>query len=967
MVLRTNIVTKLALYIAIASLFVVQSSWAKVQPSPQQDVTLSQSVELPKGIKLLESVPFSAQKVMIPYQKYQLKNGLTLILSQDHSDPLVHVDVTYHVGSAREEFGKSGYAHFFEHMMFEGSEHVASQQHFKLITQAGGTVNGATGRDITHYYETLPANELEKALWLEADRMGFLVNAITEEKFENQRATVINERQQRYDNRPYGLVWEKMGEALYPQSHPYSWQTIGYIDDLNRAKIDDIKAFFTRWYGPNNAVLTIGGDFDIEQTLNWVVKYFATIPKSREITSPAKQPVSLMADRYITHQDNITHPMLLIAYPTTYLGDIREPSLSMLATILGQGKNSKLYQALVKTGKVLDAGAFHRCSELACTLYVYANLDSSKNEHLDTMRQDILKTFDDFKKEFVEQSRLDEIKGVAQANAIRSLESVADKVTQLANNQAYFNQPDRLQLELDAIRAVDKDDIQQVFNEFIYKKPSVILSVVPKGKSELAVAPPNFKPASRVIHKEINEPAKVWLNRSIHDKFARNLVPKASETVALKLPTLWRAKLTNGIKVLATTHHEAPTVTLNLYLPAGRLYDTVAKAGLAELTSELMNASSQRSSEEELHSQLDKLGSSVNFSVGKYTTVVSLSTLKEYLPQSLAILQERLFKPAFKPSEFKRLKTQTLESIKAAKNSPSWLASRAVKRVLFGKNNILAQPASGTLSSVERLTLADVKDFYNRYYQPQGAYITLVGDIEQTGLIGALDFLGAWQGNKKSSLPKIANFPRYKQQNIWLVDKPDAAQSVIHFVRRAVPFSPLGEYYQLQLANFSLGDNMNSRLMQNLREDKGYTYGIYSSIIANKSYGYIDIGTDVKGTVTLDAIQEIIEELNTFSLLGVTEFEVSFMKQSIGQKEALIYETPSQKAGLLSQIMFYGLEDNFIQSQKELAATINQSKLSQLAEKWFSAKDYQIIIVGDKERLAPKLKTLSMPVQNLTF
>lgn len=942
-------------------------AYAQTSPVSEKQSSVTEAISLPEGVTLLESVPFSDDRVMIPYQKYRLKNGLTLILSPDNSDPLVHVDVTYHVGSAREVIGKSGYAHFFEHMMFEGSEHVAPQEHFKLISQAGGQANGSTGRDITHYYETLPANELEKALWLEADRMGFLVNAITKEKFENQRATVINERMQRYDNRPYGLMWEKMGEALYPLTHPYSWQTIGYTEDLNRAKIDDLKAFFLRWYGPNNAVLTIGGDFDTQQVLIWVHKYFATIPKGPEVKSPAKQPVSLMSDRYITYEDNIAQPMILMAYPTTYMGDEAEAGLNMLAGILGQGKNSLLYQALVKTGKAVNAGAFHRCSELSCTLYLYANLNPTKGYHLSKIRQEILQSQDHFEHLPVDLSRLDEIKGRAEAGAIYSLESVEGKTTQLAMNQTFFNRPDRLQSELDDIQAVSTKKLKQLFNEFIYKKPCVTLSIVPEGKPELEAALPNFKPAARVISEDSEQKKKIWVNRSVQDDFDRSQIPDSAEAVRAKLPKLWKGTLSNHIRVLGTTHREAPTISLNIYLPAGHLYERLSKVGVAKLTAELMNASSRVSTEEALQSELDKLGSSVSFSVGTYTTVVQLSTLKKNLTQSLAILKERLFKPAFKQEEFNRLKTQTFESIKSAKNRPDWLASRAVKRVLFGKSNILAEPLDGTLKTIKTVTLTDVKNFYNDHYQPEGAYVTVVGDIEKEALFGALKFLGDWKGKKAASLPAMAKLPHYNDSNIWLVDKPDAAQSVIHFVRQGLTYTPLGEFYQLRLLNFSFSDNINSRLMQNLREDKGFTYGIYGSIVGNKTYGYIDIATDVKGNSTLASVREIIKELNKMALSGPTEEEIYFMKKSVGEKEALLYETPMQKAGLLSQIMFYGLEDNFIRQQKVLTEAVTQKQLGKLAQKWYQAKDYQIVIVGDKDKLAPKLKTLNLPLQILSF
>src|ERR671921_2980263 len=266
--------------------------------------------------KLVEKVVKKGDELVIPFEKYILPNGLTLIVHEDHSDPVVHVDVTYHVGSAREEIGKSGFAHFFEHMMFQGSDNVADEQHFKIFTQAGGTLNGTTNRDRTNYFETVPANQLEKALWLEADRMGLLLDAVTQKKFEIQRSTVKNERGQNYDNRPYGLVGEFTSKNLYPYGHPYSWMTIGYLEDLNRSDVNDLKNFFLRWYGPNNAVLTIGGDVKPAEVVKLVEKYFGSIPKGPEVKPSVVPSVTLTGNRYVSYVDNYARlPLLAIAYP----------------------------------------------------------------------------------------------------------------------------------------------------------------------------------------------------------------------------------------------------------------------------------------------------------------------------------------------------------------------------------------------------------------------------------------------------------------------------------------------------------------------------------------------------------------------------------------------------------------------------------------------------------------------------
>lgn len=920
--------------------------------------------DLPEGVTLVEQVLPKEGTTVIPYQKYTLENGLTVILSPDHSDPLVHVDVTYHVGSAREEIGKSGFAHFFEHMMFQGSENVGDQQHFKIITEAGGTLNGTTNRDRTNYFETVPANQLEKMLWLESDRMGFLIDAVSQKKFEIQRSTVKNERGQNYDNRPYGLIYERMGEALFPQGHPYSWQTIGYVEDLDRVDVNDLKAFFLRWYGPNNAVITIGGDLDSKQTLEWVSKYFGSIPRGPEVENAPKQPVTLTENRYITLEDRIQQPMVMIGWPTTYRGEETEASLDMLATLLGNGKTSLLYQELVKTGKVVDAGAFHDCAELSCTLYVYAMTDSGDNNSLATAYTEVMDVLEKFDKEGVSKEDLAEVQGSAEAGAIFGLQSVSGKVSQLASNETFYGQPNQLEKQLTELKAVTPEKVSQAFDNYIADKYKVTLSVVPKGKTQLQVKAPNFITPKRELpeYQKIGE-GDLEVRKAVDD-FDRSIMPQPSKAVTAKTPDIYRAKLQNDIEILGTEAIETPTIQLQIAIPAGNRYVVRGKEGLAELTAAMMEEGTIERSAEDIQKELDKLGSSVSFNTGSYTTTISIASLTKNIDQTLAIVNDMLFAPAFKEADFERLKKQAMEGLVYDHQKPSWLASQATREILFG-GTIFERSPDGTLDSVKGLTIEDVKQFYKNNYTPVGTQVVSVGDITKSDLVSKLSFLANWQG-KAPQLLAPQQLPKLDKQKIYVIDKPNAPQSVIRFVRQGMPYDATGELYQTQLANFNLGGNFNSRINQNLREDKGYTYGAGGYLMGNKEIGMSIFYAQVRADVTLESIKEFITEMKQFETDGMTMDELNFMRLAVGQQDALKYETPSQKANLLGKILTYSLDEDFIDEQNELIATLGRNELNALATKWFDPTEYQIIVIGDEKSLMPKLKTLGLPIELLT-
>ncbi|MBY7897248.1 insulinase family protein [Vibrio fluvialis] len=918
---------------------------------------------LPSGVSLVEKVDAQPGKVMIPYSKYRLDNGLTVILSPDHSDPLVHVDVTYHVGSAREVAGKSGFAHFFEHMMFQGSKHVGDQQHFRIITEAGGSLNGTTNRDRTNYYETVPSNQLEKVLWLESDRMGFLLDAVSQRKFEIQRDTVKNERAQNYDNRPYGLIWEKMSEAIYPEGHPYSWQTIGYVQDLDRVDVNDLKAFFLRWYGPNNAVLTIGGDIDVDKTLAWVSKYFGSIPKGPEVDNAPKQPAILPQDRFITLQDRIQQPMVVIGWPTAYRGAEDQASLDALAKVLGSGSNSLLYQNLVKTQKAVDAGAFQDCAELACTFYVYAMAPSGDKAQLKPLYHELMQTLQQFKQSGVDKARLEQINGMAEANAVFALESVQGKVTQLASNQTFYGQPDRIETQLAELRAVSPQSVSQVFNQYLDGQHKVTLSVVPKGQTQLAVQADNFTPPERAVpeYHKINDSDLHY--RAVKDNFDRSLMPKVAEAVQAHMPPLYDIYFDNGAELLGTQTTETPTVLVEIKLPAGERHVVPGKEGLANLTAAMLEEGSTTRSVEQIQAQLDKLGSQVSVNANAYSTSIVISSLKKNLAETMNVVEEVLFKPGFRKEDFNRIKQQMIQGVVYQHQQPGWLASQATRQVLFG-DSIFARASDGTEASIAALTLDDVKNFYRKYYTPHGAQIVVVGDIGKREVRKQLQFFANWHGEASPLLrPQVV--PNLDGQKIYLVDKPGAPQTIVRLVHRGLPFDATGELYLSQLANFNLAGNFNSRINQNLREDKGYTYGASSYFASNREVGAIVFNAQVRADSTVPSIIEMEKEMDRFSKQGMTNEEMKFLRLAVGQQDALSYETPSQKAQLLSSILTYSLDKDYLQQRNDIVKSVDKSTLDELAAKWFVPADYQIIVVGDAKSLKPQLEKLTIPVEEL--
>lgn len=915
--------------------------------------------------KLVEKVTRQGDEIVIPYEKYILPNGLTLIIHEDHSDPVAHVDVTYHVGSAREEIGKSGFAHFFEHMMFQGSDNVADEQHFKIVTEAGGTLNGTTNTDRTNYFETAPSNQLEKMLWLEADRMGFLLDAVTQKKFENQRETVKNERGERVDNVPYGLLFEEISKNLYPYGHPYSWLTIGYVEDLNRVNVNDLKNFFLRWYGPNNATVTVGGDVTSDQVIKLVEKYFGPIPAGPKVENMRPMVPELTKHRFVSYTDNYARlPMMVRAYPTIPDYHPDRAALACLAQILGQGNNSLMYQQLTKKQLALQAGGFSILFELSG--FMAFQVIPYPGKSLANMYYLLDNALDSFEARGVTDDDIAKFKGGYESQLINGLQSVAGKVSQLAAFQTFTGNPNMIGEQLKVYQAVTKEDVMRVYNKYIKDKHCVTLSILPKNQEKLVVGENNFK----IDNTNYTAPEYGYEGlkyTKAKDNFDRSKMPPNGPNPVVKVPVFWKKDWPNGVKIIGAENTELPTVTLSVKIPGGHLLNAndLSKAGLASVFTDMMNDDTKNYTAEQMSKELQKLGSSITVFSGTDDITFQVQSQKKNLDATLKLLQERMFSPQFTQDAFNRIQKQNLESFKQAKTQPASVADNVFAKLNYGANHILGVNADGNEETVKAFTLADIQFYYDNYMASRDAEIVVVGDITEEEVLPKLSFLNNLP-DKKITIPAIAEAPAVEKTKIYLVDVPKSAQTEfrVGYVT-GLKYDATGEYYKAGLMNYALGGAFNSRLNLNLREDKGWTYGARSGFSGDKQTGDFEFSSGIRGNATDSAMMEIIKELKGYAEKGITDEELAFMKSAIGQRDALRYETGFQKAGFIGNILDNDLPADFVDQQNNIVKNITKTDIDALAKKWINADKMNILVVGDKAKILPGLEKLGYEIIEL--
>ncbi len=894
--------------------------------------------------------PEKEQKLSVDYEQYQLDNGLDVILSVDKSDPIVALAIQYHVGSNREVLGRTGFAHLFEHMMFQQSENVGQDQFFKMIQSAGGTLNGGTSNDGTIYFEVVPENALERALWLESDRMGYMINTVTPSAFANQQNVVQNEKRQSVDNQPYGHSRGLIGKTLYPEGHPYNWTVIGEMADLFNATVDDVKEFHGKFYVPNNATISLVGDFDPANAKDLIQKYFGEIPMGGEVLDPVPMPVSLDATKKLYHEDNFARTARLnMIWPTVESYHPDAYALDFLSEILSSGKKAPMYKVLEKEKKLTsNAYAYNSALELAGTFNIVVTANSGIS--LADVEDGVFESFARFEEEGFTEMDLERIKAGLETGFYNGISSVLGKSFQLARYNEYAGNPSFITEDIENIKAVTKEDVLRVYDKYIKNQPYVATSFVPKGEVNLVaegsenagIVEEDILKATEIDQSQLAEEEEIVKTETILD---RSIVPPLGPDPELSIPSLWKDKTANGMKVYGINYTELPLVQYNIVMTGGRLFDDIQKPGVANLVGQLMNEGTANKTPLELEEEIELLGARINISSGNSSTSISVNALARNYEKTLALVQEMLLEPRWDEEEFELAKTSVINRIKRSKASPNYLASSTFNELVYGKDHIYAYDASGTIESVESITMDDLKAYYKAYLSPSIARFHIVGDISQDQVMSSLSALNeAWEP-KEVKLPEFPSPKGPESSEIYFVDVPGAKQSVIQIGYLALARSD-GDYFPATVMNYKLGGSFNSVVNMILREEKGFTYGARTSFSGSLLPGPFRASSSVRSNATYESVQIFKESMENYRN-GISEEDLEFTKDALIKSNALRFETMYALLSMLNTISTYGLPDDYIKGEEEFIMNLSYDQHKELAQKYILPEKMYYVVAGD--------------------
>ncbi|MBP6002166.1 MAG: insulinase family protein [Pyrinomonadaceae bacterium] len=885
----------------------------------------------------------------IDNKEYRLKNGLRVVFHQDKSTPVVAVNVWYHVGSKNEATGKTGFAHLFEHMMFQGSKNYDTD-YFTPLQEAGGNINGTTNQDRTYYYETVPSNFLELALFLEADRMGGLLEAMTQEKLDNQRDVVKNERRQRVDNQPYGTAFEKIGEIMFPKGHPYNWTTIGSLEDLQAASMDDVKSFFRQYYTPNNAVLVLAGDFDEKQAKKWVEQYFGPIAKGGDITRPNQEMPKLDKEVRTEIEDPLAPlPRRYMAWHGTRQYGSDEAALDMLGNILSSGRGSRLQSNLIY-GKEMaqQVGAFNGSNEIAGVFQIQATARPGKS--LDDIEKEINAEIERIKTEAPTADEVARARNSIESQTIFGLQTVLGKGGQLSNYAGYVGKPDYFQADLDRYAKVTPADIQRVAKTYLGTN-RLVMTYTPKRAAGPATRGNNAANQPTSVKSEKKDQAKI-------DAQAAKL-PKAGPNPKLTLPAIEKTKLSNGLEVWMVEQKELPLISMNLVLKTGSSNEPDDRTGVSGLTTSLLDDGTKTRSAVDIANQLQSIGASVNAGGNWDSTNVSLLTLTKNLDKALEIYADVVTNPIFPATEVESLKARSLIGLRQQKANPNAIANVAYNKVLYGDHPYGRDNTEATLKAITR---DDVVKYYDNTFRPNNGVLIAVGDINKADLKAKLETVFAgWKAGEVST-KSIPTPKKLDKTGIYLIDRPNSAQSVVSIGQVGIDrMNP--DYFPVVVMNSILGGAITSRISMNLREDKGYTYGANSGYQYRRGAGPFRAGGDIQTAVTKEAIVEFMKELNGIrGSIPITEKELEYNKQSLIRRYPAGFETVGGMSAQLANLVVYGFPESYFNDYIGKINGVTLADVNRAANTYLDPSKMAIVIVGDRKVVEAGLKDLGYPL-----
>ncbi len=872
----------------------------------------------------------------VSFEKFKLANGLEVIFHVNKKIPAVTVNLWYHVGSKNEKPGKTGFAHLFEHMMFQGSKNVTGE-YISLVEEAGanlnnGGVNGSTSEDRTNYFETVPSGSLEYILWLESDRMGFLMDGMTGEKFKNQQDVVRNEKRQG-DNEPYAKVEYLVADHFYPVGHAYAHTVIGSMEDLTNATLDDVKDFFSTWYTPNNCTISLVGDFDPVEAKRLVEKYFGPIPPGPALSRPRVDIPTLAQTKVIHATDRVPQARIYLYYPVPQMYAKEEAPLDYAANVLGRGRGSRLYRRLVRELQLAsDVSVNDAMKEVSGEFTIIAT--ARPGVKLEDIRRIIDEEVAKLAEDGVTSAELQREKSLTSMRMISALERLGGfgGISDILNGYNTFcGTPDYGQEDFNRYARVTTDDVQREFRKWIAGRPRLEIHLEPEASS-----------------------------RADQPEFDRSKPPVMSDKSDFTAPTVQRQTLDNGLEVVVYENHEIPKVTCRLQTKIDNLLEPTEKAGVSSLTAAMMDKGTKSRKAEQITDEIEALGSTIGVGGGKTGSGISFTSLTKNLDPTMEIAADVLLNPIFPEKELDRLKKQYLDGILREKSSPNALASRTFMRELFGPTHPQGFSSRGTEKSIPTISVSDLQKNHDIFWRPNNAILSFAGDItlEKAVALARRHFSGWKRGTLPTIDLKATTAPTGR--TILLVDKQDAPQSVI-MIGGLAPDRFCKDYQAIEVMNNLFGGSFSSRLNMNLREDKGYTYGAGSYFMMDRYYGSWIASSSVQTKVTVPAIEEFRKEiLGITGAIPVKEAELDAIKKNMIRSYMQNFETSGAVLGEILPLITLGLPLDELASFPKTVAAQTPSSVTAIAKKYVDFDHSIIVVVGDLTKIEKPIRDMNL-------